>query len=155
MIHEIKKQVSLDLSGYVIKTSLENGENFNQIPKFWADVNKDGRLQNLLPFADDMGVLGIVYGYDPKTKTMSYMIGVNHQVTAIEGLESISFPPMDYAAFEAKGPLPDSIKELMPKLQVFMKSSNLTYGDGPELEVYPQGDMSSQNYVCYYWLPIQ
>jgi AraC family transcriptional regulator len=83
------------------------------------------------------------------------MIGVNNSSVRDESMEHISFPNMDYAAFEAKGKLPVSIQELVPKLSEFVKNSNLEYGDGPELEVYPPGDMDSDEYICYYWVPVK
>jgi len=155
MNHTIKKKIELNISGYSIETSLKNGENFKAIPKFWDDLKANGRFKSLYPYADELGVIGVCYGFNPETQRFNYMIGVNHKNLNHDEMETISFPSMNYAAFEALGPLPKSIQTLVPKLGEYMKTSDLRYGDGPELEVYPQGDMNSNDYLCYYWVPIQ
>jgi AraC family transcriptional regulator len=155
MKYTFKKNIELNISGYTIETSLKDGENYKAIPKFWDDLKADGRFNRLYPLADELGVIGVCYGYNPETQSFKYVIGVNHKDLVDDEMETISFPSMDYAAFEAIGHLPKSIQELVPKLNDYMKDSQLTYGDGPELEVYPQGDMDSDDYRCYYWVPIQ
>lgn len=155
MIYDIKKDIALDLSGYVLKTTTNNGANFKDIPKFWDDLMKDSKFQKLLPLADDLGVIGVCYNYDKETDTFLYMIGVNNASVSGEDMKHISFPKMNYAAFEAKGKLPTSIQKLVPQLGSFIKEAHLEYGDGPELEVYPDGDMDSDDYISYYWVPIK
>lgn len=155
MIYTIKKDMMLTFAGYVIETTTDHGRHFKEIPDFWDKIMNDGRFHQLLPYADELGVCGVCYGYNPQSNTFKYMIGVNHSKEVAVSLESIAFPKMTYAAFEAKGKLPNSIQQTISLIYDFIKNSDFSYGDGPEIEVYPEGNMDCDDYVCYYWVPIK
>jgi len=147
---------NLNFQGYSINVTSVNGENFKVIPKFWQDVMSDGRFQKLIDNHDEMGVVGICYDHNMEESTFKYMIGVRNTELDDEGVTKVSFEPETFAAFEANGALPKSIQDTTTYIyNEWFPSSNYEHTGGPEFELYPQGDASSEDYVCYYWIPIK
>lgn len=152
LVHKDK----LNFTGYMINVNSKDGQNFVDIPKLWQDVMKDGRFEYLLQHMDEMGVVGICYGFNMETEDFKYMIGVRNAELEGEEYTKVSFEPETFAAFEAKGALPKSIQDTTNYIyQEWFPSSNYEHTGGPEIEVYPQGDGFSEDYVCYYWIPIK
>jgi AraC family transcriptional regulator len=147
---------NLNFTGYVIDVTTKNGENFKVIPAFWAELMKNGKFDKLVSKAKDMGIVGVCYGYDKEVTAFKYMIGVNDSSLDDNEAVSISFNEETFAAFEAKGKLPSSIQNTTNYIyNEWFPSSNYEHTAGPEIEVYPEGDANSENYTCYYWVPIK
>lgn len=148
-----KKELSF--TGYFIEVTTENQQHFKDIPSFWQQIMTDGRFQYLLEHSNELGVVGIIYDWKEKTKEFKYMIGVENIIDNNE-LESITFKEETFAAFEAKGALPNSIQELIPRIySEWVPTSDYVHSGGPELEVYPKGDGGSEDYISYYWIPVK
>lgn len=152
MIH--KKE--LNFSGYSIDVVTKDGRNFIEIPAFWDQIMKDGRFTNLLEHCDEMGVVGVCYGYDKDISSFKYMIGIRNSEYKSEGMIDVSFGPEDFAAFRCEGKLPESVQKTTKYIyNEWFPSSNYEHTSGPEIEVYPPGDPSKEDYVCYYWMPVK
>jgi len=156
MTYKMVHKDVLEFSGYVIEVETKNGQNFIDIPAFWQSVFKDGRFPVLLENSDEMGVVGVCYGYDKEISRFKYMIGVRNSNVTAEGIEHVTFGPEDFAAFKCEGKLPDSVQKTVKYIyNEWFPSSNYEHTSGPEIEVYPGGDTASDDYVCYYWMPVQ
>ncbi len=154
--YKLVNKDNLNFTGYSINVNSKEGQNFIDIPKLWQDVMNDGRFQQLLPHMDEMGVVGICYDFNMATQDFKYMIGVRNADLQGENLVEVSFDEQTFAAFEAKGKLPESVQKTTKHIyQEWFPSSNYEHTGGPEFEVYPQGDPSSEDYMCYYWVPIK
>lgn len=155
MKYQLVQKDHLTFSGYTILVTSRNGQNFKDIPNFWQSIMTDGRFQYLMSNSDEMGVVGVIYDWNQDTEEFKYMIGISTQ-TKHESLETITFEQETFAAFEAKGALPNSLQNLLPNIyKEWFPSSNYEHSGGPEIEVYPFGDGSKEDYICYYWIPIK
>ena len=156
MNYKMVHKDELNFSGYVIDVTTRDGRNFVEIPAFWDQVMKDGRFENLLKNCDELGVVGVCYGYDMEITSFKYMIGIRNSKYKAEGMIDVSFGPEDFAAFKCVGKLPESIQQTTGKIyNEWFPSSNYEHTAGPEIEVYPPGNPQSDEYVCYYWIPIK
>lgn len=153
--YKIMRKDDLSFIGYEIDVCAVDGQNFVVIPKFWGEVMQDNRFQTLASLADETGILGICYNWDEETSTFKYMIGIADKGQTIENAKRVQFDPETFMAFTAKGQLPESIQRTTKYIySEWFPSSNYEHTGGPELEVYPAGDTMSEDYVCYYWVPI-
>lgn len=65
-------------------------------------------------------------------------------------------PAATWAAFESGGPMPDSIQKVWERVFTeWFPDSGYEHDDAPELELYHQGDTSSDDYRCEVWIPIK
>ena len=69
---------------------------------------------------------------------------------------SYMVPESLWAIFECIGAMPDAIQELEKRiLTEWLPTSGYEYSNGPDIEVYPEGDINSPLYKSEVWLPIQ
>lgn len=155
MNYKLVHKESLTFTGYVIETTSKDSKHFNDIPSFWQSIMKENTFQDLLMHSGDMGVVGVIYDYKHDTESFKYMIGVESDYDK-EGVETVTFGEETFAAFEVKGALPKSVQNTLTTIyKEWFPSSNYEHSGGPELEVYPMGDGSKDDYICYYWIPIK
>ncbi len=155
MDYKILKKTDLNFRGFVKEVTTIDGENFKVIPKFWNEVMGSNIFQNLINNSDDLGVVGVCYGFDNDSSTFKYMIGVR-TTEEIEGAVDAAFGDEVFAEFKAVGPLPAAMQNVIQQVfNEWFPSSNYEHSGGPEIEVYSVGDGSSEDYVSYYWVPIK
>lgn len=156
MKFNIINESKMTFTGYEKEFSTINGENFTEIPKFWQQVMNDGTFSLLLPETDELGVVGLCYGFNTETSSFKYMIGVRRAHLEIEHTVSKVFEEQTFAVFEAKGALPDSLQGVIKNVySEWLPNSNYVHDGDPEIEVYPGSDAKPEDYICYYWLPVK
>ena len=156
MNYKMLHKEGLKFTGYSIDVKTENGQNFIDIPAFWQKKFSDGSFPALVEHSGEMGVVGICYGYDKDMTGFKYMIGIESSDFKSEGMVDVEFGPEDFAAFKCVGKLPDGIQKTTKYIfNDWFPSSNYEHTSGPEIEVYPGGDTSKDDYVCYYWVPVK
>lgn len=156
MKFEVIQKKDLTFVGYSIDVTTEDGKNFELIPKFWQDIMKDGRFQVLLANVDQEGIVGICYDWNMEANTFKYMIGIRDHNQDLKELEHVAFPDDTFASFEAKGSLPNSIQSTTKYIySEWFPQSGYEHSAGPELEIYLGGDSNSDDYICYYLVPIR
>ena len=132
-----------------------DGENFEQVPKFWYDCMNDGSYELISSKAGKLGVLGICkdFGKDE----FNYMLGVEKGKDILpEGYVSSTIPAATWAIFESIGALPDAIQDLTKRIFTeWLPSAGYQHDCAPELEVYPEGDIYSTDYKCEIWIPVK
>ena len=155
MNYKIVDKGSFIVVGKQRRITMVDGENFKQIPEFWSDCMKDGSYQQISSNAGKLGILGICkdFGKDE----FNYMIGVEKIKDNLpKGYVSSTIPTATWAVFESIGALPKSIQDLTRRIFTeWLPSTGYQHDCAPELEVYPVGDTSSNNYRCEIWIPIK
>ena len=156
MDYQIIKKGKLSFIGYEKEVTSVNGENFKIIPAFWQEVMADGRFQKMIQnVRTEMGVVGVCYDYDFETSKFKYMIGIEDTGLEVENGVKIEFDSEIYASFQVKGALPDSFQKTVKYIyNEWFPSSDYEQVNGCEIEVYPEGDTQSEDYVCYYLVPV-
>ena len=90
---------------------------------------------------------------DPSKREFYYMIAVEAPSSEAEpDLETYRVPASQWAVFECRGKVPDSIVSAeMYAFVEWLPASGFEHANAPEMEVYPSG---SDTY-CEFWLPIR
>lgn len=136
-----------------IKRTYQNQEEaMAKIPAFWEECANSHQLEILQEKMDDEFPNAFIGLSKP---IFEYYICVSSKQTAPAGFEEFTVPKAKWLVVEAKGKVPDALQETMEKLfNEFLPNSEYQMADQPELEVYPEGDISSDSYVTEIWIPV-
>ncbi len=159
MNFKIEKKPAFTVVGFKENVSTVNGENNKRIPQIWCEVNQNGMSEQIckLMTAEPMGMLGVCGSFSEETKSFDYYIAVAvKDGTAVpENLSKLEVPESTWAIFKSVGPMPDAIQDVWKRIySEWFPTSEYKSAGTPELEVYPDGDTTSKDYVCEVWIPV-
>lgn len=158
MNYKLIEKEAFYLVGKSITTTAENGENMEKIPMFWAESESNGTIEKLCQIEGMKHLVGACLMDDLSGKTFEYGI-----CSLIEGsipVESDEFmtyavSPQTWAVFECVGAMPHAIQKVWHQIFAeWFPATGYEHAMAPELEVYPPGDSSSEDYYCEIWIPI-
>ena len=158
MNYKIVEKEEFTVVGKKNKVTTENEENFSLIPKFWDECNSNGSMDWFCKKAGRLGVMGVC------TDLSNCCDGYFHYLIAVEkinepipqGYVVETIPAAKWAVFESVGPMPDALQNLVKRIfGEWFPSTGYQHDKGPELEIYGEGDMTSTDYRCEYWVPIK
>jgi AraC family transcriptional regulator len=156
MDYKLVERKDYEVIGKIIKVSCKDGENFRRVPEFWGECYKDGTVDKLCPAAEGKGLLGICMDMEYEKEQMSYMIAVenNGRITD-SSLTTRKIPAATWAVFTSVGPMPGAIQKVWERIfQEWLPATGYEHADAPELEVYPLGNTTSEDYRCEVWIPV-
>ena len=156
MNYKIVDKGSFELMGKETKITMVDGENFQLVPKFWADCMEDGSYAWIQSRAGKLGTFGVCKDFGKYNGEFNYMIAVEKtSETLPKGYISTTIPAATWAVFEAVGPLPKAIQDVTRRIfSEWMPSTGYQHACAPELEVYSEGDNTSEDYRCEVWIPV-
>ncbi len=157
MNYRIVEKDGFKAIGKSILVSTVNGQNFKKIPEFWSECNEDGTVCKIGGSNPSKPLLGICMNdFDNEMKTFTYVIGIEKGEDIPEGLDVYEIPATTWAVFESIGPMPHSIQKVWERIySEWFPSTGYEHAGLPEMEVYPRGDGSSEDYVCEVWIPVK
>lgn len=160
MNYQIVTKESFRIVGPKLKTtwSLENQESYQEVPAFWAQQTQQGIVPKLCSImnGEPMGVLGISVGDWPNGGTMDYYIGVSTDAPTPDGMSEYTVPACTWAVFECVGRMPTAIQTMQKRIMgEWLPNSGYEYADAPDIEVYTDGDQSSNDYLSWIWVPVK
>jgi len=140
------------------------GQDNELFGRFWQECQSNGLLAALGELrAGRSGpqtgslTLGISrVEQDPAKREFFYMIAIEKPVSCppdlLEGMETYQVPATQWAVFECRGKVPQSIVQAeMFAFMEWLPYSGYEHALAPEMEVYPN---QGEDY-CEFWLPIQ
>lgn len=136
----------------------EKREGFKAVPEFWMEHGKKGTIPELcrLMNGQPMGVLGISVGDWQNEGSFDYYIAVSSTQPVPEGMFEYEVPACTWAIFECKGAMPTAIQKMQERIMTeWLPNSGYQYADAPDIEVYTEGDQSSEDYICWVWVPVK
>lgn len=159
MNYRIEKKAAFRIVGAKLECrwTPEKQEAFMEVPKFWMEQGQKGTIPMLCQQMnqDLMGVLGISVGDWQVSENLDYYIAVSSSLPVPEGMFEYEIPASTWAIFECKGAMPNAIQSMQRRIVTeWFPSSGYQYADAPDIEQYTDGDQSSEDYVCYIWVPI-
>jgi AraC family transcriptional regulator len=156
MDYRIVERKEYQVLGKAIRVSWKDGENLRLIPQFWNECNTDGTVEKLCSASPGKELLGICMDMDFHKEQMSYMIAVEHDGSSKDtGFTTRTIPAAAWAVFTSIGPLPGAIQKVTERIfQEWLPGTGYEHADAPELEVYPMGDTSAEDYRCEVWIPV-
>lgn len=157
MDYKIINKESFKVIGKEIKVSMEDGKNFDIVPQFWQSCIADGSYEKICSMAGNMGVLGICKDFNEQYNSFTYMIAVEKQGgQTLEGFSETEIPNAKWATFQSIGPMPKAIQEVWQRIfSEWFPATDYQQDEKPQMEVYPVGDITSENYKCEVWIPIK
>jgi AraC family transcriptional regulator len=158
MNYKIIEKGSFSVVGKQTRISAVDGENFNQVPKFWDDCMNDGSYEWLRSKASKLGVMGVSMDLQNfNNGFFTYMMGIEKiKDTLPKGYTSVTIPAETWAVFESVGPLPGAIGDITRRIFAeWFPATGYQHDCAPELEVFPEGDIYSSDYKCEVWIPVK
>lgn len=140
--------------------SISENQNNNTIPEFWERAHKNGTVEKLLAAASDKtDIFGICYANPHKDEsTFDYSIAVKYDGSSPvpEGFTVNEIPARTWAVFPCTGAMPKAIQELWHRICTeFFPSSSYEPTYEMDIEVYTDGDMTSDNYRSEIRVPVK
>lgn len=146
--------------------TMENGENFRAIPKFWGDAMADGRFEKLVaslpdaaPPIDGLGAVHALCSYrETGGSTFPYMIfAFEKPGCRMEGYTKVIVPAATWAAFRGPRHSQEETPQVLQALirQVYtdwLPNAPYEQADGFDMELY-----YGQDHVCWeeYWIRVK
>lgn len=158
MNYRIIDKGSFTIIGKQTRISAVDGESFKQVPGFWHKCMNDGSYEWMCSKAGNLGVIGASTDLQNFNKGFfNYTIGIEKINEALpKGYTSVNIPAATWAVFESVGPLPEALHDIVRRIfSEWFPATGYQHGCAPELEVFPVGDMFSEDYRCEIWIPIK
>jgi AraC family transcriptional regulator len=156
MDYRMVEKEAFTVVGKSIQTTCEGGEQTRQIPKFWQECHQDGTTAKLGSIGTGENLLGICLDMQPGKGDLTYMIASQTDLTSHEeGFSLRTIPASTWAIFTSVGPMPGAIQSVFGRIfQEWFPATGYEHVGAPELEVYPPGDTTAEDYRCEVWIPI-
>jgi len=160
MNYQIETKESFRIVGVKLQAtwSPEKQEGFAEVPKFWAKHAQLGTILRLCEIMDSSmpGIFGVSTGDWQHSGVFEYYIAVASDQPVPDGMFEYQIPACTWAVFPCKGPMPAAIQSLQQRVVTeWLPSSGYQYANAPDIEVYSDGDQTSEDYTCWVWLPVQ
>jgi AraC family transcriptional regulator len=156
MDYRIIEKEAFTVVGKSIGVTYLDNEHSRQIPRFWEECNRDGTVAKLGSIGTDENLLGICFDMLPDKEDFTYMIASKADLTSPADEFSLrTVPASSWAIFTSVGPMPGAIQSLIGRIfQEWFPATGFEHSGAPEMEVYPPGDVSAEDYRCEVWVPI-
>lgn len=160
MNYHIEKKEEFRIVGVKMTSAWtpEKQEGFTLVPKFWMEHAQKGTIFKLCELMDSepMGILGVSVGDWQNAESFDYYIAVSSSKPVPDGMFEYTVPSSTWAVFECKGAMPHAIQNMQKRIMTeWLPNSGYQYADAPDIEVYTEGDQSSEDYVSWIWLPVK
>lgn len=157
MNYKIETKEAFRVVGYKIRTSMNNGENFQKVPEFWAECDASGKCASLCSYSDDPalpGLLGLCANEDKDG--FDYFIATASTKPIPGDLSELMIPATTYVIFESVGKMPEAIQDVWKRaFSEWFPTSNYDIAGGAQIEWYSDGDGNSDDYRAEVWVPVR
>lgn len=160
MNYSIVEKPAFKVIGKTETHLIDESQNKNTIPDFWDKAHRTGIIETLLKNASDKTyVFGICYGNThTNKKTFDYSIAVecDENITVPDGYTVNEIPARIWIVADCTGAMPEAIQKLWHEICTeFFPTSEYKPTYEMDIEAYPTGDMTSSDYRCQIWIPIE
>lgn len=160
MNYKIVTRKSFTVLEKVERHTVAGEQNKNSIPDFWERAQNDGTIKTLLEHASDRShIFGICYG-NGHTDCESFDYGIAVQcapdTAAPCGYRVNTIPARTWVDAECIGAMPDAIQRLWHEICTeFFPTSDYQPTYEMDIEEYPEGDMTANDYKSSIWVPVK
>ena len=135
--------------------TVDSSENANRMMEIWSNLTEE-KTSEIMSLSNGYihGLIGIT-AHDNGTEFDYYVAATTDNKTDAPNMNLLDVPASTWAVFDCVGALPDSIGETWKRIFAeWFPSSGYENADSPCLEVYFDGDVTSDDYRCELWLPV-
>jgi AraC family transcriptional regulator len=162
MDYRIEAKPAFRLTGVPLRTTMKDGQCFRDIPAHWDRCLSDGtvaRLGELVPLGSAIGLAGVNAEFDMEKAEFSYFVAIEAPADP-SGLPAncrdVEVPAATWGIFESRGPIPEAIQGVTQRIfGEWFPASGWEIAAGPELEIYPRGNVRDPDYYSEVWIPLQ
>lgn len=156
MDYKLVQKKAFQVIGKALTVSTKNQEQLQKIPQFWDEYEANGIVAKISSVDPNQPLLGICMDFEHDKEQFSYMIAIEDiQNSTKTELETREIPASTWAVFTSVGPMPHAIQKVWHRIfQEWFPATGFEHADAPELEVYPPGNGSAEDYQCEVWIPI-
>lgn len=146
MRYRIEEKEAMRIVGVRIPLSENMEHNQKIVPPFWKQVLNSRQFPAICELAKQrQAVLGVTACQNPSE--VYYYIGAATEEPVPDGMYQCEIPAATWAVFESSGPFKESIQNVFKRfLTEWLPFSGYTYGELPDIEVYPLGACSQGGY---------
>ncbi|MFF2176746.1 effector binding domain-containing protein [Lysinibacillus sp. NPDC058147] len=160
MKYKIVEKEKFQVVGVKRTYNCQNGENLQDIPHFWNEMNSKNFDHQLIQLNNGSikGTLGVCVPNTEQGQSgfIDYWIATDHVGEVGENLLALEIPASKWVVFEVHGPMPDAMQNTWKQIYSEWFPSNPYKAAGTaELEVYPDEDAYSPDSYSEIWIPIQ
>ena len=160
MKYKIVEKEKFQVVGVKRTYNCQNGENLQDIPHFWNEMNSKNFDHQLIQLNNGSikGTLGVCVPNTDQGQNgfIDYWIATDHVGEVGENLLALEMPASKWVVFEVHGPMPDAMQNTWKQIYSEWFPSNPYKPAGTaELEVYPDEDAYSPDSYSEIWIPIQ
>ncbi len=155
MNYKIVTKDAFRIVGVKVHLYMKTEECFEKVPLFWQETVQSGIVPGICSLMDQppYGLLGVSTCMDGEE--MDYYIAVSTQKEAPAGMEEYWVPAGTWAVFECIGAMPEAIQSIQKRIITeWLPTSGYEYSNGPDIEVYFEGNQQAADYRSEVWLPI-
>lgn len=155
MNYRIEECKEFRLVGYKERINTDNEKNFQRIPAFWDEINQSGKCDAMMQYHDDpkWWCVGVCANADDKG--FEYYIATGSSKEVPEGMSQLIVSGSTYVVFECVGKMPEGQQNVWKRIFTeWFPTSGYDLTDGPQLEWYTDGDMTSEEYYSEIWIPV-
>ncbi|WP_271000817.1 GyrI-like domain-containing protein [Listeria seeligeri] len=166
--YTMKRKEPFNMIGYMDTfTYVDGNENYECITQKWADLFEE-KMQKLFPLMNGFvqSFIGVSSHIDDTH--FRYTIAVSTDVADSKEFHITKIPEMNWLILPCIGAISSNQENgsfgINSSAMVILKNhvlggwldeNNFVQADYPRIEIYPQGDMTSKDYVSELWIPIE
>ena len=153
--YRIKHKGPLRIVGIKMQLSVDYEKNFVEVPKFWQKTKKSSQLADICSLMNNepQGMLGLSLYQGPED--ISYLIGAASDRALLPGMVEVQLPALTWAIFPCSGALPSAFQDLYRRFySEWLPVSDYCYKNGPDLEVYPEENITSPACNSELWMAV-
>lgn len=155
MNYKIVTKDAFRIVGVKVHLNMKAEECFEKVPQFWQETVQSDIVPGICSLMDQppYGLLGVSTCMDGEE--MDYYIAVSTQKEAPAGMEEYLVSAGTWAVFECIGAMPEAIQSIQKRIITeWLPTSGYEYSNGPDIEVYFEGNQQAADYRSEVWLPI-
>lgn len=157
MNYKIIEKEAFKITGFKIKVSTKDNQNFITLPKFWQDLHASGKVEELYKQALDGDVFGACVNFVKGDEEFDYLAAIRGEKLEgfKEGVDTVTVPASTWAVFTDSGQLPDAIQKTWKQIyHEWFPATNYEHAGTAELEIYPSDCETPDGMRYEIWIPV-
>ena len=155
MKYRIEEKKAFRIIGIKVPLETDIDKNFKTVPEFWQKFRNSDMLEktSALMNQEPYGMLGITAFNGPND--LYYYIGAASDKPVPADMYEYDIPAKTWAVFQCTGAVPEAFQKLYHRFySEWLPVSDYIYSNGPDIEVYNEGDPSHSDYQCELWMAV-
>jgi len=157
MNYKIIEKEAITVTGFKRRIITKDDQNFIDIPKFWEELDAEGKVEELSKQTTGVGVMGICVNYSKGDEEFDYLVAIDGE--RVSGYETetttVTIPASTWAVFTDAGKIPDAIQRTWKQIyHEWFPATNYEHAGTAEMEIYPVDCETPEGMKFEVWIPV-